>query len=252
MALDSVRNILVLAGTSEARAVIGRLADCPDLDVTASLAGATASPKPLPVPVITGGFGGAEGLASYCRKRQIDMLVDITHPFARHISRNADIAAGLAGIPCLRYERPAWEVEPGWRSFDDWASMVAAIPPHARVFLAGGTASITAFAARDDIYLWARALNVGECENSERVTYLNAMPHISVEEERSLFAENRITHLCCKNSGGTASRAKIDAARELDIPVWLLGRYRLENDVQLTEIYDSLDQIVAAITRKRK
>ena len=249
MVSDSITNILVLAGTGEARAVIGRLADDPNLRVTASLAGATTSPKPLPVPVITGGFGGAEGLASFCLEHQIDILVDITHPFARHISRNADLAAGLANIPCIRYERPAWEIEPGWRSFDDWDSMVAAIPTEARVFLAGGTAAITAFAMRDDIYLWARALNVGECENSERVTYLNAMPHTSVADELALFTDAGITHLCCKNSGGDASRAKIDAARQLGIPVWMLGRYRRENDVQETNIYDNLEQIVAAISQ---
>ena len=36
-----------------------------DLDVTLSLAGRTASPARKPVPVRSGGFGGAAGLADY-------------------------------------------------------------------------------------------------------------------------------------------------------------------------------------------
>ncbi|MCJ9725331.1 precorrin-6A/cobalt-precorrin-6A reductase, partial [Agrobacterium sp. BETTINA12B] len=52
--------ILILGGTTEARRLAQALASRADLDVTLSLAGRTADPAPQPVPVRTGGFGGAE------------------------------------------------------------------------------------------------------------------------------------------------------------------------------------------------
>ena len=55
---------LVLAGTAEARAVIDGLVADGRFEVTASLAGATPNPASLPVPTLTGGFGGADGLTA--------------------------------------------------------------------------------------------------------------------------------------------------------------------------------------------
>ena len=107
---------LVLAGTAEARAVIDGLASSGRFALTASLAGATQTPAPLPVPTISGGFGGTDGLAGYCREHGIELLVDVTHPFARQISRNARLAARQAGIMLLRYDRPPWQPRDG----DDW------------------------------------------------------------------------------------------------------------------------------------
>ena len=246
--------VLVLAGTAEARQVIDRLVSDGRFDVTASLAGATPSPAPLPVPTISGGFGGAEGLAAYCREHQVMLLLDITHPFARQISRNAMDAAIDAGITLLRYDRPPWMPEEGdqWRSFDSWQDMADAIPPGSRVFLAGGTQSIEIFIQRDDIVLWARALNVAGRSGPDNVTFINALPSPSVDEERAQFSKAGITLLCCKNSGGNASSAKIVAARDLGLPVWFLARRSDEaaggnqNSLEKFQIHDSVDAIALA------
>ena len=62
---SGMKRVLILGGTAEARLLAGRLAGRPGLAVTLSLAGRTASPLPQPVPVRSGGFGGAAGLADY-------------------------------------------------------------------------------------------------------------------------------------------------------------------------------------------
>ncbi|MFZ0237710.1 MAG: precorrin-6A/cobalt-precorrin-6A reductase, partial [Xanthobacteraceae bacterium] len=72
--------ILILGGTTEARELAERLAKRTDLEIVVSLAGRTKSPAPQPVPVRTGGFGGAAGLAEYLGKERIDALIDATHP----------------------------------------------------------------------------------------------------------------------------------------------------------------------------
>src|SRR5271166_2233672 len=97
----AMRRILILGGTAEARALAARLAPRADLAVTLSLAGRTASPAPQPVPVRSGGFGGAEGLADYLTVARIDALIDATHPYAATISENAVRAAELAKVPHL-------------------------------------------------------------------------------------------------------------------------------------------------------
>ena len=254
---DAPLKTLVLAGTAESRAVIHALQDEPSVDLTASLAGATPKPAGLPVPTRVGGFGGPEGLAQYCRESGVGLVIDATHPFARQITRNARAAAASLGIPCLRLERPPWCPEAGddWRSFDSWQAMADAIPAGERVFLAGGTQSIGIFTKRQDITLWARALNVEGMDGPANTTFINAMPQLDKADERITFETHRITLLCCKNSGGNASFAKIAAARDLGIPVWMLRRHVPEagsgddNSTENYHIHDTVDGAVAATLR---
>jgi len=92
-----MRRVLILGRHPRRRGLLaGRLAGRPDLNVTLSLAGRTASPAPQPVPVRVGGFGGAAGLADYLARERIDALIDATHPYAGVISRNALAAAATA------------------------------------------------------------------------------------------------------------------------------------------------------------
>src|ERR1700756_2892242 len=100
--------ILILGGTWEARQLAQRLAGRGDVAVTLSLAGRTASPAALPVPVRVGGFGGAEGLARYLSEGIIDVLIDATHPYAAMISTNAVEAAQATRIRFLALRRPPW------------------------------------------------------------------------------------------------------------------------------------------------
>ena len=254
---DMPLRTLVLAGTAESRAVIHALSDEPSVQLTASLAGATPNPAGLPVPTRVGGFGGPEGLAEYCRDNGVGLVIDATHPFARQITRNARDAAASLNIPCLRLERPPWHPEEGdeWRSFDSWQEMADTIPPSERVFLAGGTQSIGIFTKRQDITLWARALNVEGIEGPANTTFINAMPQLDKADERATFETHGITLLCCKNSGGNASFAKIVAARDLGIPVWMLRRHVPEagsdgdNRTENYHIHDTVDGAVAATLR---
>src|SRR5271154_6703049 len=100
--------VLILGGTTEARALGERLAKRGDLDVTLSLAGRTAAPVPHAVPVRVGGFGGAAGLADYLVERRIAALLDATHPYATIISENAIAAACRTGVPFMTLRRLPW------------------------------------------------------------------------------------------------------------------------------------------------
>lgn len=94
--------ILLLAGTSEARALAARLAQG-GYDAVASLAGRTNAPAPLALPTRVGGFGGVEGLARYLVDNCITHVVDATHPFAAQISANASAACAALGLPLIAF-----------------------------------------------------------------------------------------------------------------------------------------------------
>ncbi|PJK30524.1 precorrin-6A/cobalt-precorrin-6A reductase [Minwuia thermotolerans] len=55
------------------------------------------------------------------------------------------------------------------------------------------------------------------------ITFIQGPPG-AVAEETALLRDRRITHLVCRNSGGGAGRAKLDAARALGIEVIVIGR----------------------------
>ena len=65
-------------------------------------------------------------------------------------------------------------------------------------------------------------------KKSLNFNFINALPNKKSEDEEKLFITHDITHICAKNSGGTASIAKLHAARSLGLPVWLLSRPEAE------------------------
>lgn len=222
--------LLLLGGTLDARRLARQLAERPDLDATLSLAGVTSAPPDPGIPMRIGGFGGAGGLAHYLHEQSVDWLVDATHPYAARISANAAEAAGRASVNRLALWRPPWQPEAGddWQEFADWPALAAAIPKGARVFLAAGQDGIRALAPSPegpgpDATIIARALNrpVG---TPSTVEFIRALPARTWQEEAALFEVQRISHVIAKNSGGTASRAKLDAARRLGLPVLMLAR----------------------------
>jgi precorrin-6A/cobalt-precorrin-6A reductase len=125
--------VLILGGTAEARQLAERLASRSGLDVTLSLAGRTAAPARQPVPVRSGGFGGAAGLADYLIGERIGALIDATHPYASVISANAVAAAREANVPLVALRRSPWIAVAGdrWIEVSDAAEAVRAGRPRA-------------------------------------------------------------------------------------------------------------------------
>jgi len=225
------RRILILGGTTEARELAEQLAGRADLDVKVSLAGRTAQIVPQPVPLRVGGFGGADGLAQYLRDEGIHALIDATHPFAALISQNAVQAVLAAGVPFLALRRPEWTPRDG----DRWTSVLGvdeAIDTLGagarRVFLALGRKETHAFERAPQHFYLVRSVDPVEppLRVPDAVYVLERGP-FGMEPDRKLLLEHRINGVICRNSGGNAAYAKIEAARELGLPVILLRRPEL-------------------------
>ena len=244
--------ILVLGGTTEARALAGKLADRKDVAVTLSLAGRTAKPRAQGVPTRSGGFGGVDGLATYLRDEEIDALIDATHPYADAISANAAAAAAQTGVPLMALRRGAWEKRPGdqWIEAGSVTEAVAALgAAPRRVFLALGRNEIDVFAtAPQHTYLVRSVDPVDPPLAVPHAIYLTARGPFSEADDRALLERHRIDVIVAKNSGGAASYGKIAAARALHLPVVMLARPAPPGTESVETVEEALAWLDHAVT----
>lgn len=239
--------ILILGGTTEARGLAERLAADKRFHTTLSLAGRTLDPKPQPVPVRVGGFGGAEGLADHLKAERVDLLIDATHPFANRISANATEASRLSGVPAFRLCRPAWAQVPGdnWISVGSIEEAVAALPKEpTRVFLAIGRQEAYQFSARPEHAYVVRSVDpVTPPLDVPDARYILDCGPFDQGRELSLLTNEKIGLIVAKNSGGSATFGKIAAARALSIPVVMVERKPAPGMAEAGTVAEALDRI---------
>lgn len=231
--------VLVLGGTTEASALARMLAGDGRFEATLSLAGRTTRPVAQPIPCRRGGFGGAAGLAAYLEAAGIDCLVDATHPFAAGMTGNAAEAAGRIGVPLLVVRRPAWVAGPGDR-WTEVAHMRAAAETlgrtRRRVLLTVGQGELAPFLAAPWHHYVVRAIErpaPGLLPPGSEV--ITARGPFEEAGERALLAERAIDVLVTKNSGGSATEAKLAAARALGVEVVMVARPELPGGVRAVE-----------------
>lgn len=219
--------ILILGGTAEAAKLAGALSEEGKARVITALAGRTDHPVLPPGEVRIGGFGGIDGLAAYLIAEGITQVIDATHPFARRISRNAVAACAKADVPLTVCSRKAWQRQPDdlWIEVDSLDEAVTALPEGATVFLALGRQHIDAFAKRGDCRFVIRMVDAPKQPLAFAVaTIVLGKALADWQEERRLFEAHGIDHVVARNSGGDAGYGKIVAARELQLPVVMIGR----------------------------
>ncbi len=219
------RKILILGGTGDARALATHLLELGH-DVMTSIAGVTENPRLPPGRVRTGGFGGEEGLFQFLVDEQFDVLVDATHPFACIISANGHRAAERARIGYVRFERPAWEPQPGdrWKIVPALDIAVRSLAHEACALVTIGRKELGAFTGRGDVRVVARMIEPPEMELPANWRLILARPPFTVEQEIELMSAEGVSVVVTKNSGGRATAAKLEAARRLSVPVIMIDR----------------------------
>jgi len=219
--------VLLLSGTSDARRIANELVDDTRFEIIASLAGAIRAPLKMPCETRVGGFGGQAGLAEYILAKKIGAVVDATHPFAARISKNAAVTSKSLKLPHIQMLRPAWQPEVGdnWIMIENEARAATYIPNGSTVFLATGRQTLPAFANLAACRLICRQIDEPQqlfpFPNGE---FLVGRPPFSIADEIALFEKLNIDWLVVKNSGANASRSKLDAARQMGMPVAMINR----------------------------
>ncbi|CAH2909154.1 MAG: Precorrin-6A reductase (EC [uncultured Paraburkholderia sp.] len=233
--------VLLLGGTGDALRIARQLAS---RDVY-SLAGLGKVPDDLPCTVRVGGFGGSEGLQRYIEEEAIGLVIDATHPYAARISANAVQAARSAGVACWALRRAAWQPQAGddWRMVENWNELTAALAPFRRPLFTLGREPLAHFDEIPAHQFWfVRCLDAHA--DTPRARILAARGPFTLEGERALFALQAFDVLVSKNSGGGATEAKLEVARERGMPVVMLRRPPLPAaDREFASTADLLDAL---------
>lgn len=235
--------ILLLGGIGEALAIARRLGP----QHLYSLAGLGKVPDDLTCQVRVGGYGGAEGLASFIGEHGFDLLLDATHPYAAQISRNAARAAQLAGVPCWALRRPGWLAGEGddWREVADWPGLVAALDSFRRPLFTLGREPLEHLGDVPAHQHWTvRCLQ--SVPGTERADVLGARGPFTLVGERELFERLGTDVLVSKNSGSQATEPKLQVARERGVPVLILARPELP---EVERMFESVDSLWEALER---
>jgi precorrin-6A/cobalt-precorrin-6A reductase len=137
------------------------------------------------------------------------------------------LACNTANVPLIAFERPPWKPQEQdcWCAVPDvQAAAFMVNHKHNRVFLSIGRQELGAFSDCKDAWFLVRAID----EPNERLPansklILERGP-FSLSDELQMLRNESIGIIVSKNSGGTATYPKIEAARELRIPVVMIDR----------------------------
>lgn len=236
-----------MGGTNEGRRLATRLAGDARYATLLSYAGRTERLVAPDCAHRIGGFGGVEGLATFLRAHAFDALVDTTHPFAARISANAVSAAALTGTPLIRLARPSFRALPGdlWTevgSMEAAAEALGSAPR--RVFLTVGRLEIGAFGRAPQHDYLVRAIDAFET-GLPRARVLAVRGPFTRKAERRLLVDERIELMVSKNSGTALTYAKLEAARELGLPVVMVQQPELPHARETQDVEGVLSWLAA-------
>jgi precorrin-6A/cobalt-precorrin-6A reductase len=230
------KRILLLSGTSEGPALARSLLAA-GFEVRATVTREEARESlfgPLVREILVEARGFTEeSLTEFLARREADLVLDATHPFAVRITQIAQTVCRRVGVPYVRYDRPDWEPPPGTRLVNSFAE-AAELLPHlgGRALLTIGAKQLKHFAqVQNRLHLVARILpSVLSIQQALSAGFtpgriLCLRPPFSREFNRAILQEYRMEVLVTKSSGREGGvEEKVLAAADLGVEVIMIRR----------------------------
>ena len=129
----------------------------------------------------------------------------------------------------------------------DVAGAVAALAEGATAFVTIGRKELAAFAAREDVRVVARAIEPPGFALPAGWTLVLGRPPFTLEAEMALMRDEGVSVLVTKNAGGEATRAKLDAARALGLPVVMVARPALPDAETAGTVEEMVEKVMARV-----
>jgi len=221
--------LLLLGGTQEAKQLATSLYE-KNIKLIYSIAGLVRIPS-LACEIAVGGFSQWGGLAQFIQQKNISAILDVTHPYAQNMSVKAQLSAQQAGIPYWRFQRPGWQAQAGddWHHFEHWNDLLVALTEKKSVFFSAGqlskeTIEVLKVSAKNGQQQLLRTAAKPIAALPDNMVWLKSIGPFNKQAESEILKAYKIDCLVTKNSGGSSTQQKIIAARELNIPVFMLQR----------------------------
>jgi precorrin-6A/cobalt-precorrin-6A reductase len=250
---SAILRILILGGTGEGTELASRLASKKDLTYIYSFAGRVTSPRSPEGAVRVGGFGGVEGLIAYLLTENITAVVDATHPFSVTVSRNVEAACARLRLPLIAFTRPAWQQRKDdlWQEVTTFEEAASAVNVRkGRVFLSIGRQEVGSFSACNDAWFLIRAIEEPTGKLPRHYQVLLERGPFDLKDELQLLRDYSIDYIVSKNSGGSGTYTKIEAARLLGIPVVMVER-PIKHTVSVVETVDEVVSELSELSARR-
>ena len=219
--------LLLLGGAFEARHIALALLRETGLSITVSIARAGRVPQSYGWPTRIGGWGSDLAYKAWIRREGFAAVLDATHPFANQMSHRAAETSRELGLDHLRVLRPSWLPTPGdkWVFLNSEQEAAAHIPKGKTVFVATGRRELDGLENMQDRQMICRIREPSMASFPfPDGDFLFQTGPFTVASEKELFRRRGVDWLLVRNSGGPGSWPKIEAARELGIPVAMLRR----------------------------
>lgn len=219
--------ILVLGGTRDGLQLADQLS-ARNIALVYSVLGRVRVPT-RNYPIRVGGFKRKGGLTNYLQSNEIALLMDATHPYAQNISWQAHESCESAGIPYWRLHRPEWQAQDNdqWFEFSNMDSLIEALAHKKSVFMSAGQlseAQTQRLAEFNGQRQFLRTAIKPSHDIPKSMTLMTAIGPFTQASECELFDRHQFDVVVSKNSGGRATAAKLQVARERSVPVFFITR----------------------------
>lgn len=163
------------------------------------------------------------GLDEFLRLENIGACIDATHPYATTMSAHAVQACENATVPLARYVRAGWATRAdagSWHWVDSYAQ--AASKANAlgrRPFITTGRQTLEHFQDWSDRSVLVRVVEALTITTPQSWVVIHDRGPYVLADELELMQRHNIDVLLTKDSGGSCTEAKLEAAATLGVPV---------------------------------